>query len=297
MEETKKKERVLGIDENGLGSLMGPLVITGILLNQEEREDWFDEIYDSKEFFSRDTERFSRLEEITTALFYICNKKKPDTPSEILKNFCKSYKCISGLNICTGNIPDKFIWSTREGRRKRCEEFKKWMDKKEIEIERIKSIALCPKRINDFIKKGNHKFLLNLFTFCDIVEDIPEKDGLFIYGGKIGGFKFYSKYLRYRLPEYYCSVREEKEGVSLYNMEDKSARFTLGFYADVEKRSFSAALSSLAGKYIRELFMAGIRKTLGISEDISGYYDSKTMAFVKTNSFKNFPPECLFRFK
>ncbi|MCM8829569.1 MAG: hypothetical protein NC824_01025 [Candidatus Omnitrophica bacterium] len=292
-----QKKRVLGIDENGLGPLMGPLVITGILLRDGEEEVWFDDISDSKEFFSRDINNFSRLEETVVALFYLYNKKEPDTPSEILKSFCKSYKCLSGLNICTCNIPDGFIWSTYEGRKKRCEKFKNWVDKNGIKIEWLKSIAQCPKRINDFIGRGNHKFLLDLFTLCDIVKDVPDKNGLFIYGGKIGGLKFYRKYLRYRLPEYQCSVVEERDEVSLYIMEDKTARFTLGFYRDVEEKTFSAALSSLVGKYIRELFMIGIRKTLGISEDISGYYDSKTLSFVKTNSFKKFPSECLFRLK
>ncbi|MCM8760120.1 MAG: hypothetical protein NC832_00135 [Candidatus Omnitrophica bacterium] len=285
----------MGIDENGLGPLMGPLVITGVLLRQGEKEVWFDDISDSKEFFSRNINNFSHLEETVSAVFYLYNKKEPDTPSEILKNFCKGYKCLSGLNICAGNIPDEFIWSTYKGRRERCKAFKNWMDKKGINIEWIKAIAQCPKRINDFIKRGNHKFFLDLFTFLDIVKDVPDKDELFIYGGKIGGLKFYSKYLRYRLPEYQCSVVEERNEVSLYRMEDKRAKFTLGFYADVEKISFSAALSSLVGKYIRELFMAGIRKTLGISEDISGYYDTRTLRHLKSNTFEKFPSTCLFR--
>ena len=43
-----------------------------------------------------------------------------------------------------------------------------------------------------------------------------------------------------------------------------------------KKISFSAALASLVGKYIRELYMEGIRRTLDISTNISAYHDSKT---------------------
>lgn len=295
MEKTKK--RVLGIDENGLGPLMGPLVITGILLKQNEKDVWFDDIADSKEFFSRNTNSFSQLEEVVSSIFYLWQKKEPLSPGEILNSFCGNYECLSGLNICMGNIPDDFIWSTSENRKKRCEIFWKWMEKKDIVIESIYSIPICPRRINEFTEKGNHKFLLDFFAFCDIVKNITEKNGLVIYAGKVGGIKFYSRYLRYRLPEYQCNVLEEKDENSLYIMEGENEQFIFGFYTDVEKKSFASALSSLAGKYIRELFMAAIRKTLGMSEDISGYHDRKTLSFIKTISFEQFPSECLFRFR
>ncbi|HOL21535.1 MAG TPA: hypothetical protein PLQ41_01605 [bacterium] len=290
-----KRKRVLGIDENGLGPLMGPLVITGILLRQGEKEVWFDDISDSKEFFSRNTNNFSRLEETATALFYLCNKKEPSSPLEILNCLCRDYECLSGLDICTSNIPQEFIWSDGESRKKRCAIFSEWMVKKDIEIENIYSIAICPNRINEFTGKGNHKFLLDLSAFCEIVKSTPEKNGLSVCAGKVGGIKFYRKYLGYYIPDYQCAVIEEKEDVSLYRLEGDNEQFTLGFFTDVETKFFSAALSSLAGKYIRELFMAGIRKTLGISEDISGYHDRKTISYIRQNAFTQFPDACLFR--
>jgi len=283
------------MDENGLGPLMGPLVVTGVLLKQPGKEVWFDDISDSKDFFSRNTNDFSRLEETATALFYLCNKKPPLSPLEILLSFCGIYKCLSGLNICTGNIPQEFIWSDDEKRKRRCELLCKWMDKKAIEIENIRSIAICPKRINMSIEKGNNKLFLDFFGFCDIVKAIPDKNGLTVYAGKVGGLKFYRKYLGYRLPDYQCEVIEENDEASLYRMEGKNENFTLGFFTDVENKSFSATLSSLIGKYIRELFMAGIRKTLGISEDISGYHDRKTKSCISKLSLNNFPSSCLFR--
>ncbi|MDD3725893.1 MAG: hypothetical protein PHI44_01675 [Candidatus Ratteibacteria bacterium] len=289
------KNRVLGIDENGLGPLMGPLVITGVLLRQGEQEVWFDDISDSKKFFSRNTEKFSQLEEVAASLFYLCEGREPSSPAEILATFCKGYGCLSGLNICTDNIPQEFIWSGVEGRKRRYEQFLKWMNRKGMEIEGIESVALCPRRINGFTEKGNHKFLLDLSAFCEIIKGIHNKDLLSVYAGRVGGLKFYRKYLCYYIPDYKCVTIEEKKDASLYRMEGDNEVFTLGFYTDVEDRFFSAALSSLAGKYIRELFMTVIKKTLGISEDISGYYDSKTMSYIANTSFGDIPSECIFR--
>ena len=289
------KKRILGMDENGLGPLMGPLVITGVLLKHGGKERWFDDVSDSKVFFSRNTDDFSRLEETATALFYLCYKKEPLSPLEILLSFCRRDECLSGLNICTGNIPQEFIWSDGEKRKKRCELLFKWMKKEEIEIENIRSIAICPRRINMSIEKGNNKFFLDLSGFCTLVKGIPDKNGLNVYAGKVGGLKFYRKYLGYYLPDYQCEVVEETDETSLYRIEGKNENFTLGFFTDVESKSFSAALSSLIGKYIRELFMAGIRKTLGISENISGYHDRKTMSCISKLSLSRFPSSCLFR--
>ncbi|MCX8082492.1 MAG: hypothetical protein N3D17_03710 [bacterium] len=288
-----EKKRILGIDENGLGPLMGPLVITGVLLRYGGKDVWFDGISDSKEFFSRNIDRFSQLEDTVLSLFYLLEGRTPSSPVEILENFCVKYDCLSGLNICTRNIPDRFIWS--EG--KKCEELSGWMGKNGIEIEKIQSIALCPKRINNFIEKGDHKFLLNLSAFCDIIKNLPDKNMLSVYAGRVGGLKFYKKYLTYYLYDYQCETIEEKEDVSLYRMEGDNETFTMGFYTDVEKKSFPAAIASIIGKYIRELFMAGIRKTLGISEDISGYHDRRTKKFVPSISPERFPSDCIFRSK
>lgn len=291
-----KKQRVLGIDENGLGPLMGPLVITGTLINTDKEEvPWFEDISDSKEFFSRKVDSFSQLEEIATSLFYLIEGEEPSSPLEILKSFSALPTCISNFNICTGNIPEGFLWSKSEGRKKRCERFSNWTAKNGIEIINITSIVLCPKRINDFTEKGNNKFLLDLSSFCEIIKGITDKNGLSVYAGRIGGIKFYRKYLFYYLPEYQCDIVREDEDSSLYRMKYKDEEFSVGFFTDVEKKYFPAAISSLAGKYIRELFMAGIRKTLGISEDISGYHDSKTLSVVKNNHFREFPSTCLFR--
>jgi ribonuclease HII len=66
---------------------------------------------------------------------------------------------------------------------------------------------------------------------------------------------------------------------------------------DVEKKSFSAALSSITGKYIRELFMESIRRKLNIREDISGYHDRKTLKRIASVNMEEFPPACIFRSK
>ncbi len=294
-------KQVLGIDENGLGPLMGPLVVTGTLLKQNgDKTGWFEEVADSKSFFSsRSAANFSKIEETVISLFYLREKRLPSSPSEILTAFCGELTCFSGANICTGKMPERFLWAKPESVKKQCDNFSDWAAENSIGIEKIHSVCICPNRINDFVKKGDSKLLLDFLTFCSIVKGIRLKNGLDVQAGKIGGLKFYKTYLCYAFPNYESITLQEKEEISSYVLENKQSEFRMDFIMDVEEKSFPAALSSIIGKYIRELFMESIRKTLGIKENISGYHDKKTLQCIASLSLnaEKFPPACLFRSK
>lgn len=292
-------KRVLGIDENGLGPLMGPLVVTGTLLKYKKNSTvWFDDISDSKSFFAtRTANNFFRVEQTTISVFYLTHKRLPCSPTEILDAYYGGLHCLSGENICTNNIPKKFIWSEPEAVKKRCDSFAEWTVKNNMEVEGVHSAYICPNRFNGFIKTGATKLLVDFLTFCTIVKKVSQKKNLEVQAGKIGGVKFYRTYLRYGLPDYTAAILEEKENISSYLLQDGQTDFRMDFIMDVEKRSFPAALSSIIGKYVRELFMESIRRTLGIKEDISGYYDRKTTKLLDSLNTDRFPSTCLFRLK
>jgi len=283
----------IGIDENGFGSLTGPLVITGTLIEIEE-EKWFREICDSKVFFSsRSESKFKKLEEFVISLYYSIKKEMPSSPLEIVRYLSPEFKCFSEVDICFKNIPYKFLWADIRKGKEKGEKFLKWMEKEKIFIKDVKSEIVCAKRFNELIKKGNSKFIVNLSHFCKIVKRFDRRNS-FVYAGKIGGMKYYLKYLRYFFPEYeiYKEIEEEKKSIYLFEGKDN---FKFGFFLDVEKISFPASVSSIVGKYVREIFMESFRKSTGIKEKISGYRDKKTKKALSTLS--SFPSECIIRIK
>jgi len=283
----------IGIDENGFGSLTGPLVITGTVIEME-KEKWFQHICDSKIFFSsRSESKFKKLEEFVISLYYSIKKQMPSSPTEIVNYLSPEFKCLSRVDICFKNIPDKFLWANPRNAKEEGEKLLKWMEKEKIFIKDVKSEIVCAKKFNELIKKGNSKFIIDLSHFCKIVKKF-NKGNSFIYAGKIGGMKYYLKYLRYFFPEYEIYEEIEGEKKSIYLFEGKD-NFKFGFFLDVEKISFPASVSSIVGKYIREIFMESFRKSTGIREKISGYRDKKTKKAISILS--TFPQECIVRIK
>lgn len=291
-------KRVLGIDENGLGPLLGPLVVTGTLLKfKNSPVSWFEGIADSKLFFkTRSKNNFSLIEETVISFFSLAEKKMPSSPAEIFYAFTRNMNCPHAVNICSGRIPSKFMWADSEKTWKRCLEFSRWAEEKGIEIESIYSDFICPFSLNQFTKTHS-KLFLDFVSFCKIMKAATDKNNLDVQTGKIGGLKFYSPYLRHVMNECDTKIISEKGERSLYSLRQKEVEFKLGFFMDVEKKSFPAAISSIIGKYIRELSMFSIRESLGIKNDISGYHDRKTKRLTNDINLGRIPRECVFRNK
>ena len=312
----------LGIDENGLGPIMGPLVVTGVLAQgQEDISDWFPGVEDSKTFFrSRDIKSLKKMEEMAIAAFFAVYNYLPTGPMELIGKISGSPSCPfvippsfvipaeAGIHcgyeksLCYKNVPDSFLWAEISDAEKQGNELKKWMEREKYVLKQIKCKVVCPYNFNTFIEDGNSKFFLDFVKFTEIIKDIG-KNNMDIFAGKIGGLKRYLPYLRYSFQGWEITKIEEKKELSFYHLiKNKITRFKIGFYLNVEKVSFLAALSSIIGKYVREIFMYGINVSLGNNKNmVSGYRDKRTTAFISKNRslFKtlNIPEKCLFRQK
>lgn len=282
-----RKEYICGIDENGFGPILGPLVITGVIAEKEI--EFSEKIKDSKEIYRKVTD-FSKIEEVAILFFYILKKRFPLSPFEIYKTLVET-KCNFEENICEKNIPTEFTVS-------KTEIFDKYRDlmKNLNKIKEIKSKIVCPYFFNQFIRK-NSKFILNLSKFCEIIKEFENYRNVKYFCGKIGFFYHYYPYLLYFFPEHEIKILCENTNFSKYLILKDNVEFEIGFYKDVEKVSPVAAISSIIGKYIREIVMESIRKSLQINKKISGYRDKKTKNYLENFKYLNINLQCLIREK
>ncbi len=288
---------IIGIDENGMGPLMGPLVITGILAKSRIKFDWFKGVEDSKRFFSRNQNSFKKMEEFALSFFLSVYGYLPSSPVEFITKITEGISCPASKRICWESIPDHFIWADMEKVREKAEEFKRWMEEENILIKSIFSRIFCVYEINNLIDKGYKKGFIDFIGFCEVIERLKKKK-MEVIAGKIGGMKRYFLFLKYKFPDYFIETIEERPELSTYILKNENSFFKISFVEDVEDKLFFAALSSIIGKYIRELLMVSIRRSFNSKEEISGYRDKKTIRFLESIRHKeNYFERCVVRKK
>ena len=278
---------ICGIDENGFGPIMGPLVVTGILADKDIKIPEY--IKDSKIFY-RNKKDFKKLEEIAIVLYYMIEKRLPLSPYEIYKKFVFS-QCKFKENICEKNIAINFEIENLDEILFKYNDFLKEGSK----LKEIKIKVVCPYFFNEFVNKKDSKFILNISIFFEIIKELAKYNEIKFLCGKIGGFIYYQKYLYYFFPGYEIKIITEDDKFSFYKISNKRQNFEIVFYKDIENISSISSLSSIFGKYIRETIMKSIRKSLNIKEEISGYRDKKTKQIIENIDFKKLRKECIIR--
>lgn len=280
------KKYLCGIDENGFGPILGPLVITGVLTEEDLKIPSY--IKDSKILYKK-RDDFEKIEEIAILSYFLIKKELPQSPFQILKKF-SSFKCPFDENICEKNVPLKFKNENQKEILNKHFNFVEERDK----FKEIKVNIVCPYIFNEETKKKNSKFIVNLSNFCKIIKEMEKYENVKFFCGKIGGLTYYRKYLDYFFPEYEIITIKEEADFSSYKMRKKGVNFEINFYKNVEKVSPPACLSSIIGKFIREIIMESIRKSLNL-EEVSGYRDKKTKKSIEMIDFSKFKKECVIR--
>ncbi len=313
---------IVGIDENGYGPVLGPLIITASafkvkkrgnlwrVLNISKNPDDYPEkiiVADSKKLFSRSSLKRCQMGElVVSAFFYLLFKTLPENPdkflSKIILNFslfpqlCKKSK--SKYRPCWEEIllplwlkevvVQGFSLAKIEERIKReAEELRKRLREEEIKFLGLKSICICPFQFNRLVK-GKSKSYLNYLQFEKLISYFlrkKEKEFL-IFADRIGGQRRYMSLLKSGLlKNWRCRTLEENNEVSSYELNFKEKKLRISFLQNGEEKEFLIALSSLCGKYIREIFMARINNFFqnynpGLKA-VSGYRDPLTKDFIK----------------
>ncbi|MGZ3418431.1 MAG: hypothetical protein ACXVEF_20565 [Polyangiales bacterium] len=324
----------VGIDENGLGPVLGPLLVTGVAFRfAGARPDSLGALVgDSKALVSHDD---PSLGEAWARAILSTLGPEPKNPHEIvarismdaddvLRSVCPPATDSSArehhpASMCWPETPEAFV--ADEAMVRRCMDLVRgwkgeqiggrFVRKRPLELVGIRASIVCASRLNAAAAEGRHRFMVDLHEMERIALRLHEEAGgaepLDAICGKVGGMASYGDYFG-QLSNRLYAVEYEQRRLSAYRFPGLG-RFA--FLQDADASDPLVGLASLVGKYLRELLMGRIVRWMsaaalpehlgkqGIPADASGYRDPNTKRFIAASELvrahRGVPDRCFER--
>ena len=310
MEPTISSLHCVGIDENGLGARLGPLVVTAVVARVTDAgsraiESWQTRkaqpfLDDSKLLVAhgdvRLAEAWARVlagREVTQPAELV--EAITLVPSQQLKHRCPS----NALDQC---------WQP-SGERFKAGEFLvadvsrvlKKLEKLGIAPVRVVSRLVCTAELNARRALGENRFLVDLHSMEELIVHIAETvhAPITFVCGKVGSMSAYTQHFAH-LNSKQPQIVSESPAQSVYQVASFGE---LRFVRDADATDPLVMLASLVGKYLRELFVERIGRhfTAELTQlrKPSGYHDPITAQFAdateELRTKTSFPQDCFER--
>lgn len=256
--------RFCGIDENGLGPFLGPLIITSY---EAERVSDVQIIKDSKKVFSRKEKDFEFIERFfinefgeVRDLYDLFEKSES---SQVIRSICPFSPetfCFSKIKI---PVWTNFPISVKKSR------------------PNISFILACPGLLHLKVRDFGTKFRANAYFLCILA---LKSESQMVFCGKSGYKKSYLEELERAMLDIgiktQTKVVKESDEVSIYEIKEPSKK-RIHFIKDADLKFPEVAYASIIGKYLRELCMLSMTRFAFQDSrfPISGYGSKKKMNY------------------
>jgi len=300
----------VGADENGLGARLGPLVVTAVLARVSERgrrtlsrklpRAIRADLDDSKRLLSHTDVALG--EAWARALI----KAPVNSPAQLfeqlslegsskLKQRCASH--VAGQ--CWNDRGESFLADAADVLR--VAKHRDALAERGVELLSVRSSVLCTKNLNVAKQRGTNRFVADLNAMEELVLELRAQAGGEVEAvcGKVGGIAEYSKFFG-PLSGRLHAILGEGRAQSGYRFPGLGE---VHFVRDADAADPLVSLSSLVGKYVRELFMSRIGLHYADEESAekrpSGYHDPVTAGFVVRSALlrqsRKIPDHCFER--
>jgi ribonuclease HII len=285
----------IGVDENGLGAWLGPLLVTAVLarvglagrrlLRGRLPPEVARDLDDSKRLVSHKNIRLAE------AWARILVAPHAGSPRELFAQL--SWEGESRLRaLCPEHVEpqcwtiDQEQFVAPDSLLERVRGHRDALACGGVHILSVKSSLLCTRRLNRGRDEGRSRFVMDLEAMERLVLGLREEAGSEVDAvcGKVGGIGNYTRFFG-PLAGRLHTVLEEGPARSAYYFP---ALGQLQFVRDADAQDPLVMLASLVGKYLRELMMARISgyyaSALEQGGPPSGYHEPRTARFVKATA-------------
>lgn len=279
-----------GIDEAGLGPILGPFCATSITIKAPEEPGLLLNDLQGKLFTVDDSKKIyktksglKKLEYNVLVFYHLLTGNIPGTLQDFIPSLLEPwYK--EPLTIPLNNSKEEIVEASNT--------LKEELNKKQIKLLDIKRSAVSAKNFNLLIDKFDNKSVAIQKIMDPLILsaiDHPNLNTLII--DKQGGRKFYKDYLT-ELTGIEIKMISEENNSSLYSFNNG----TIEFRAKADSSSFNVALASMFSKYMREISMKSfnnywINKNKNLKAT-AGYY-TDGIRFIKDLEENNLLPNTI----
>lgn len=295
----------VGVDENGLGARLGPLIVTAVLARVSEAGArtlerrlpvrMAADLDDSKRLVSHANvalgEAWARV---------LVGEEAPN-PEALLARV--SLEGVAALRAPCPAQARAQCWSV-EGEAfsapselvARVRGHRAALARRGVELLTAQSSVVCVKRLNDALAGGQNRFEVDLHAMERLVLALRERAGGEVQAvcGKVGSMSDYPRRFGPLSGRLHVAV-EQGSARSRYRIPGLGE---LAFVRDADASNPLVMLASLVGKYLRELLMARVARAYGDARP-SGYHDPVTARFVEScralRRERGVPDECFER--
>jgi ribonuclease HII len=304
----------IGIDENGLGPRLGPLIVTAVVAHttgegneraeRRPRGAMRARLDDSKKLVSHgDTALGEAWARAIARRMGLPELSDPDAlvgalsldAPEVLRAPCPTDHAEQCWNAGgeAFTADEKLVETVGRDLAR--------LASQGIDVLRVASVVTCVRRINEGIGRGLTRFHVDLHAMERLAIDARERAGTDIVAtcGKVGGFNRYPPAfgpLNGRLHAVAVEGRKRSE----YSVPGLGR---IAFVRDADENHLLVSMASLVGKWVRDLLMARVvryhRAANPNLPDASGYHDPITTQFIDatrlTRRRAKLPDDCFTR--
>jgi ribonuclease HII len=306
----------VGIDENGLGPRLGPLIVTAVVARTTSSGAAVAKspasrvlkarLDDSKKLVSYKDSALGEAWARAIAARTAGSPTELRSPDDLVHALSVDGRAALSLpcpadhrNQCWATEGEEFLADPRLVRT--VSRDLERLATKGVEVTAAHVAIVCTSRLNESASRGLSRFLVDLHTMERLVVLARERHGgeLDVTCGKVGGYNSYPSAFGPLSGRLFATL-EEGRVRSAYRLPSIG---TLAFVRDADASHLLVALASLVGKWVRDLLTRRVTRYHRAHDpslpDASGYHDPVTRAFVEASALsrrtRGHPERCFER--